>query len=502
MTRDLNRATLQARESVRFTAGMAVVMVMVAVTAVAFPGVSTATTGTDPGDWPAYLFSAGHSSHNSGDTAISPANASSLTEVWNWVPPGNGGNKALISSPTVVGGTVFIGANNGTFYALDQSTGMVVWSHPIGKTVATTCGSRGFASTATIADDPVTGLETVYVAAPDGYLYAFDASTGATVWRSLIGLPSATENNYFDWSSPAVAGGDVYVGVSSQCDHPLIQGGVISVDQHTGARLAQYFDVPDGDIGGSVWSSPAVGPSGNVYITSGNGPTTNQFLGTSDSIVALTGSLALLGSWQIPPKGAGPDSDFGGSPTLFSATLPGGSSPTPMVGACNKNGWYYALRRNDLAAGPVWSLHVGAKSSNATGSNECIAAAAYNGRDLFIAGPPTTIGGSNYKGSIREVDPATGAVVWATGLPGDVDGSPTIDGAGTVSVATYDFSGVPNADYLVDASTGAVLSTLSTDNSPEFPQPVFAGANVLLATQSAGLFEYALPSSGGSGSPE
>ncbi len=458
-------------------------------------GADTTSPGTNTTDWPAYLYSVAHSSDDLASTAVTPSNAGTLAEAWNWIPSGTGIKTGLFSSPTVVGGAIFIGANNGTFYALNESTGAVIWSRTIGRTAAKTCPSRGFASTATVADDPVTGQETVYVAAPDGYLYAFNAATGATVWRSVIGLPSKTANNYFDWSSPAVVNGSVYVGVSSQCDNPLVPGGVISVNQHSGARVAQYFNVPNGDLGGSVWSSPAVDGSGNVFITTGNGPTTNQFLGTSDSIVALNGAtLSESGSWQIPHKGAIPDSDFGGSPTVFSATLPGDSSPMELVGACNKNGWYYALRSQDLAAGPVWSLDVGAKATS-TGNNECIAAAAFDGQHLFIAGPPTTIGGINYKGSIREVNPATGAVIWATGLSGDVDGSPTVDGAGVVSVATFDFSGAPNADYLLSAQTGALLATLTNGNSPEFAQPVLAGDDIFLATQTKGLFEYALPSS-------
>ena len=59
-------------------------------------------------------------------------------------------------------------------------------------------------------------------------------------------------------------------------------------------------------------------------------------------------SLAVLDSWQLVNGFA--DSDFGGSPTVFSATLDG--IPTDMVGACNKDGFYYAWKLDDLHDGP------------------------------------------------------------------------------------------------------------------------------------------------------
>ena len=85
-----------------------------------------------------------------------------------------------------------------------------------------TCAARGISSTASIAIDPATSNPAVYVAGGDGYLYALDAGTGAVLWKSVIGIPSATKNDFYDWSSPAVANGLAYIGVSSQCDQPLV----------------------------------------------------------------------------------------------------------------------------------------------------------------------------------------------------------------------------------------------------------------------------------------
>jgi hypothetical protein len=181
------------------------------------------------------------------------------------------------------------------------------------------------------------------------------------------------------------------------------------------------------------------------------------------------------------------DDDFGGSPTLFTATING--TKTPMVGACNKDGWYFALRANNLAAGPVWKLQVGAGFSNTTG-DQCIAAAVWNGSHLFIAGNQTTIGGTTYFGSIREVNPATGAVIWATGLPGAIMGTPTLNGSGVIAAASYDgASGSTNAAFLLNASNGNLLTTITT-NAKDFGQLVFADNYLFIPTNNQGLSAY------------
>jgi outer membrane protein assembly factor BamB len=165
-------------------------------------------------------------------------------------------------------------------------------------TRAATCGARGLISTATVAGDPVSGTLTVYVAGADGYLYALKAATGAVVWRSLVALPSATVSDYFNWSSPTVVNGHVYVGVSSQCDKPLVAGGLKEYDQATGALLNFYQTNPGGRTGPSIWSSASALASGrSVFVTTGNGPA-----GDSSAIVRLDGTtLAKQAIWQVPP---------------------------------------------------------------------------------------------------------------------------------------------------------------------------------------------------------
>ncbi len=435
-------------------------------------------------DWTGYLSGSTHSSYNPTDVTVTSANVAQLVQTWHWrgdAPTMTGQpGPSLLSSPTVADGAVYLGSNNGYFYQLDLATGVVRNKVFIGYRPKLTCGARGFIATATVAADPVTGSDTVYVAAADGYLYALDAADLTMKWRSVVDLPSPTVSDYFQWSSPTVANGKIYVGSASHCDKPLTRGAVVGYDQASGVEFGRYFTVPEGVLGGGVWTSVAVDGDGSVYASTGSQPKSTLNRYDSVSIVKLDGAtLAKLGSYTVPNAELGGDGDFGGSPTIFG----------PYVGACNKNGRYYALDRDTMAL--VWKARIGAKSSSASPA-QCSAAAAYDGTYLYMAGDPTTINGVPYQGSLRRIDPATGAFLWETGLPNSVLSSPTVNGAGVVTVGTYDFTATPNAVYLIDANTGEIRRTLNTGGYT-FGQTVFADGYVLTANIGKNVTAYHLP---------
>jgi outer membrane protein assembly factor BamB len=95
-------------------------------------------------------------------------------------------------------------------------------------------------------------------------------------------------------------------------------------------------------------------------------------------------------------------------------------------------------------------------------------------------GPATTVKGVTRRGSVEELNPATGATVWQTGLPNGVLTSPTLDGSGVLGVGTYDNGTAPNATYLLNASTGAILKSTGR-GAVDFPQSVFANGWVFTA---------------------
>jgi len=441
-----------------------------------------------PANWSGYLFGPDHGSFNAAATAITPTNVSALASYWQFLPPagtqaGQPG-PAFYGSPTYVDGRVYIGSSTGDFYALDLASKTVVWSRFLRFVRATTCGAQGFVGTATVVpDDSRGGALTVYVAAADGNLYALDAGDGTTVWSAVVATPSTTQNDYFNWGSPAVRDGKVWMGISSQCDKPLVRAGVNGYDQATGALFGTYFSVPAGKRGASFWSSVAVNAADQVFGATGNGPAGTD----AESIVEIDGTtMTRQQGWRVPPSQVSPDDDFGGSPTLFTATLNG--SQVPMVGACNKNGRYYALRQDNLAAGPVWQ-RVLAKPT-AAGQSACLAAAVWDGSRLFAAATSTTIGGQSFAGSVRRLNPSTGAVVWAHGLGKGILGTPTLDAAGVLAVGSY-ASGAADVVWLFNAANGRLLRTISVGQNAVFGQPVFADNYLLIPTNgSTGLYVY------------
>jgi outer membrane protein assembly factor BamB len=419
-------------------------------------GAAQATASTD---WPSYLNGPLHSSYAPAQTAITPATAGQVADLWH-----HGPGRTFLASPTVADGAVFIGEDDGWFYKLALTTGKVLARRFLGFQPHKTCGAFGTVDTATVKSDPRDHQPTVYVAGANGYLYALNASNLRVKWKSVIAIPSTTVSNYFDWSSPTVANGKIYIGVASNCDDPLVHAGLISYRQVTGKKLGEFYTTPKGDVGGSIWSTVAVAPDGDVFATTGNGPEDNQLLGYSESILKFSPRLRLRGQFQVPAAQVNYDADFGASPVLFGR----------YVGACDKNGIFYAVRQSTMTL--AWDKMVSGPSGPVTG---CIAAAAYDGHHLFIGGLSVTIHGKSYRGSIQERDPGNGKRVWQTGLPDGVIGSPSLDGGGVIAVGTYDISSVPCATYLVQASTGEILRKLVTGK--DFSQSVFADAMLFTA---------------------
>jgi outer membrane protein assembly factor BamB len=432
---------------------------------------ATGRHGPPATDWANYLYGPRHSSFNAAENAITTSNARSLVRRWHK-------RGDFLASPTVADGAVFIGSNSGWFYKLDESTGKVLHKIFIGKQPQRTCPATGVVSTATVAPAPRTHKETVYVAGPSGYLYALAASNLKPRWRARIAIPSHRISNFFDWSSPTVSKDKIYIGVSSNCDQPLIRGGVIGFRQSSGKRFAHFYTVPRFGIGGSVWSSVAVGPDGDVYASTGNGSARDGTpqLGASESIIKLGGhTLRFLGGFKIPLAQAVSDSDFGASPVLFG----------PYVGACNKNGIFYAVRRSTMRL--AWERRIGGEA-NGKLERECDAAPVFSGRFLYFGGPDVTIRGHFYGGSVQKRS-ISGNLIWERGLPASVVGSPSMDRGDVVAVGTFQTEHARTGTYLINGATGRILRMLT--HGLDFAQSTFAD-NWLFTANQFGVNAWAL----------
>ena len=160
----------------------------------------------------------------------------------------------IFSSPAVLDGIVYVGSGDFNVYAVRAADGALVWK---------------FATKGPVNSSPAIWHGLVFIASLDGNVYGLDAASGTEKWRfktggerrftapGIHGIMPQNERmpDPFDvfLSSPAVAGGVVYVGSG---DH-----NVYALDAETGARRWTF---PTGDV---VHASPAVS-NGVVYVGS------------------------------------------------------------------------------------------------------------------------------------------------------------------------------------------------------------------------------------------
>ena len=316
--------------------------------------------------------------------------------------------QVVASQPAVSLGRVYVGDWSGTEYELDAANGDILATAYLGYTYAAQCGPPNLGITST----PAISGDTIYLAGGDDGFYALDHDTLAIRWRVSLGDNSPT-GGYYGWCSPAVVEGRVLQGVSSDCDDPFVPGRVVALDSETGALSDQSFLVPSGQVGGGVWTSPAVDlPARKVFVSTASAG--DLSVGLAFSIVRLSlDGLAIEDHWKVDPMGT-PDADWGSSPTLFED-----GAGRRLVGAGQKDGSYYAFLRDDLGHGPVWRTPL----ARGGGCPECgdgtLSTAAFDGLRLYVgAGAPPGTPDRFEAGTVSALDPATGSIVWQYSIPG------------------------------------------------------------------------------------
>ena len=441
-------------------------------------------------NWPTYEFAGNRSGFNTGEVTLSPKNASSLHVIWNASLPG-----PVFGSPSVVNGTVYIGAWDGNEYALSASNGSQLWTHRVGNSTVsgTFLGVENFtgrsygcpwASPLGVTSSAAVYNGSVYVGGYYDY-YRLNATTGSMIWGGTPWNTSIDPRNssanvsdgYYAWSSPAFFDGKIYVGVSSQCDNPLVVGRVLEMCASNGT-IEHYYDPVGNNLGGSVWSSATIDARNNtLWVTTGNGPTGSGLYG--ESIIALNATtLKLEGAWTVPS--GPPDIDFGAGGTLFAAT-----SNRQYVVATNKDGYAYAVNRSNLAAGQVWAD----QTTTFPGLSTCqppgqaISPAVFDGRYIYLGSSYTTVNGSQVNGSVRAVFPSNGTYKWQAPTNGTVQaGVASADGV-VVDVSrlfTYTADPARPGCYNYHNSPNSWLQVLNATNGRQlysFHTPyIFAGS--------------------------
>lgn len=417
------------------------------------------------GDWTTYLGSVARTSSGTGESLLGVGTAKNLTLLWTHAV-----GAGVVAQPIEVNGVLYFGSEDGYENAVSASTGAPIWRTYIGQTSGspTGCASTyGVSSTATyLAGD-------LYVGGGDTDWYALSATTGQVLWKVFVGNNSqGPGGGNYNWASPLVVGGYAYVGVASECDKPLVFGGLLKVSLKTHNIVGRFNTTPPGTIGASIWSSPAYDAGSNsVFVTTGNGLANDSL---AEAILQLNATtLRLESSWTVTPTLRVGDGDFGSTPTLFTD-----SSGRKLVAATNKDGLTYAWLRDEVGDGPVWSHRISSTAS--------VASAAFGKGLLFVDGSTTTIGTTSYGGAVRALSSATGAFRWQVGWTSEVFAAPTYAN-GLLAVA-----GGIQFDVLA-AGTGHVLFQFHGSPAGYQSPPTIAHDRVYLGSTSGMLRAFGLP---------
>src|SRR5579871_6277165 len=177
--------------------------------------------------------------------------------------------------PTVVGGRLFVGSQNGTVYALDARSGCVIW---------TFTAHGGVRASVSI------GGGRAYFSDQKGYAYALDAATGRQVWSVKVEEHPLVRLT----GSPALYGTRLYVPTSSYEESGkgptyaccTFRGSIVALDTATGGVVWRAYTIREqpklmgkradgfeawGPAGGAIWSAPTIDVKRKaIYVGVGN----------------------------------------------------------------------------------------------------------------------------------------------------------------------------------------------------------------------------------------
>jgi len=402
---------------------------------------------------------------------LAAADLSRLTLKWAFGFPDA---SSAWAQPTMAGGRVFVGSQNGTVYSLDAASGCIHW---------TFSASGGVRTAITIARSG--GRTVAFFGDTAANAYALDASTGKQIWIRKVDVhPLARVTG-----SPAFFEDRLYVPVSSyeesQGADPQyaccsFRGNVNALDAKTGAVIWKTYMVADtpvprgkssagvqlwGPSGSAIWSPPTIDAKRQVlYVATGNtysGPPQPS----SDAVVAVdlkTGAIKWTkqatpsdiyvsgcGRSANPncPETNGPDVDFGSPPIL--ATLPGGRDLI-VIGQKSGVGWAFDPDKNGET---VWQYRAG--DGGALGGIEW--GSAVDGTHAYFAVSDIT---RPKPGGLHAVSLATGERVW-TAAPAPLKcGS----GRGCNAAQSAALTAIPGVIFS-GSNDGALRAYSTTDGS-------------------------------------
>lgn len=431
---------------------------------------------TQPVAWNGWGGGVGNTRHRAGESILTKSNVGQLELKWAFAYPD--ATRAR-SQPVVTEEVTFIGSQEGTIFALDNTNGCPLWTFSADAEV------RG----AIFVDTDDQGApETLLFGDFGGSAYAISAQTGELIWkREVHEHPQATITGSViaHEDTLLVPVSSLEVLLAARVGYPCcsFRGAVVALSISSGEELWRTYTTDEprptilstagtqqfGPSGAPIWSSPTVDADRNlVYVGTGENYS-SPANGYSDAVLAMdmangeivwAAQLTKDDAWNgacsrgTPncPEEDGPDYDIGAAPIL---TRDGNGREIILVG--QKSGMVYAL---DPAKGGelIWEQRAG--SGGTMGGIHY--GMSTNGEKLFVGvsdlptNNPYNVGAAHP--GVHALDVSTGEILWRNDLPNNCEEGPFLCWPG-ISAAVSSTS-----DLVFAGGLDGILRALDTNN--------------------------------------
>ncbi len=385
---------------------------------------------------------------------------------------------------------VYVATENDTIYAIDASSGTVLFDQHLGSPVPSPLGCNNNGPNVGINGTPVIDqtANVMYVIAytldsgtPTYRIHELDLADLSDVVAPVVVAAShaLTDGSTFQFNAtyqrqrPGLleSHGNIYAGFGSFCDFDAStsRGWLLGWQTGTLTPLAanRLNDVlatsPDSFFLSSIWMSGygvAADPAGDVYFVTGNsdysGNTYNSVTNLSESVVKVSSNLTQVLSFFTPSDVSEldiGDTDFGSGGVMLLPAGPSATATLPLAVAAGKEGTMFLLNRNslggytssgpndDLAEEQIGGCWCGQSYFDAAGDSvpRIVASGGNNVSvwkvqgsptvDLALAGSSPQLPGAQDPGFFTTVSSdgnSAGAIIWAVARPQTIPGNLTL----------------------------------------------------------------------------
>lgn len=326
--------------------------------------------------WSQFGFNAANQRYNGFENVLSAANVSKLDLAWRFTT-----TEAILSSPALANGNVYVTSLDTNLYALNATTGKKLWT---------------FSTGSLIDSSPAVAQGNVYFGSWDENFYALNGRTGAIVWS--YPFPGVVVR-----SIPTVSNGIVYIPIAEQGG-----GSLTALNAQTGAFL---WSVPVSGIG---WSAPSVA-NGAVYVVG------------SDAVFALNATTGSLIWENFLPNCVGGTAVSQG---LVYSSWPGDQSFAATSSVTGATAFFGNFLPESFAVGG--GILYGSNANDIFGGVN--ARTGLGGWSFTTGAPvdssPAIANGVVYAGSedsnIYALDASNGNLLWNFGTGGAINSSPVV----------------------------------------------------------------------------